>query len=357
MNKIRRGCALFAGCSMTALVLTLSLPARGQESSAINTPEHRISLTPGIMDRAQAEDVRDLRSHALAAHTPAATALRAAELANRVQENAQEAESQSVVRNLATPSFYPEDLVYSKGALVKNAQFHDIYVNCTTVSTCWGNPSGFLSDLGKSSFIHVTDQYVGTTANNRYIVGTGGFVTVPSGTLFTSDILVIVHAVAANLKNSGYGHIFHVFLPKGTDTCFDNGTQCYSPDNPSTFFFCGYHSSATFSDIGHVLFTVEPYQNVPGCKVAAPNPNGPVTDSTNSVLSHESFETITDPDPASGWTNLTSLAVEGSEIGDECQPLANSAGAALDPTFAINGKSYEVQLEYSNFYHACVSFP
>ena len=356
---IRRGCALFAGCLTTALVLSLNLPAHGQESSAINTPEHRISITPGVMDRAQAGDARDLRTHALPANTPAAKAIRAVELAKRLQENAQEAEPQTVVPNLASPSFYPEDLVYSKGSLVKNAQFHDVYVNCTTVSTCWGNPAGFLTDLGKSSFIHITDQYVGTTANNRYILGAGAFVTYSfSGNiLFETDIVTIVHAVAQNLKNSGYGHIFHVYLPQGTDTCFNNGTQCYSPDNPSTFFFCGYHSSVTFNDIGHVLFTVEPYQNVPGCKVAAPNPNGPVTDSTNSVLSHETFETITDPDPSSGWTNLTSLSLEGEEIGDECQPLANSASAALDPTFAINGKNYEVQLEYSNFYHACVSFP
>jgi len=36
-------------------------------------------------------------------------------------------------------------------------------------------------------------------------------------------------------------------------------------------FFCGYHSSADFKDIGHVLYTVEPYQNVSGCFGAAGN--------------------------------------------------------------------------------------
>src|SRR5262249_2471035 len=151
--------------------------------------------------RAQAGDARDLRTHTFPAHTPAAKAIRAVELEKRLQETGQEAETQAAVPALASPSFYPADVVYSKGPLVKSAQFHDIYVNCTTVSTCWGNPSGFLSDLGKSTFLHITDQYVGTTANNRYIVGAGSFITYTfsGNTLFPNDILTIVHAAAQNL--------------------------------------------------------------------------------------------------------------------------------------------------------------
>jgi hypothetical protein len=140
------------------------------------------------------------------------------------------------------------------------------------------------------------------------------------------------------------------------DTCFDFG-GCYSPDNPQTWAFCGYHSDVTFSDIGTVLFTVEPYQDVPGCAVQTPSPNGQMADSTNSVLSHETFEAITDPEPDSGFINRTSLDLDGYEIGDECQPLGNSSGDFLTPTFLINGKSYEVQLEYSNHYAACAVQP
>jgi len=36
-----------------------------------------------------------------------------------------------------------------------------------------------------------------------------------------------------------------------------------------------------------------------------------------SVLSHETFESITDPIP-DGWVNSTSNALYGEEIGDEC---------------------------------------
>jgi hypothetical protein len=148
-----------------------------------------------------------------------------------------------------------------------------------------------------------------------------------------------------------------VFLPKGVDTCFDLTSICYSPDNPSSFFFCAYHGSVTYGDIGHVLLSVEPYQNVPGCQAAPPNPNGILADSTNSVLSHELIETITDPDPGSGWVSDTSLIVAGAEIGDLCEPLGNSSFQFLDPTLTLNGRKYELQLEYGNNYHACTPGP
>ena len=352
MNIIRR-CVQFAGCSTTALILALSLPALGQETY---TTDH-ITITPGSIDRAEAADARDLLTHSMPAHTQAGKNARAVELARRLQSGGEEIKPATSAA--ALPGFYPADLDYSHGKVVTTAQFHNVFVNCTAIATCWGAPGLFLSDLGKSDFIHVTDQYVGTTANNRYSLGTGAYATysVYGNTLYTEDLFVILHAAAKALKGTGYGHIYNIFLPKGTDTCFDQTAVCYSPDNPADFYFCAYHGSVTFSDIGHVLFTVEPYQDVPGCYAAKPNPNSQLMDSTNSVLSHETFETITDPDPPSGWVNFSSLLEEGNEIGDECVPLGDSTAAFLDPTFPINGKKYEVQLEYSNKYHACVSFP
>jgi hypothetical protein len=82
------------------------------------------------------------------------------------------------------------------------------------------------------------------------------------------------------------------FCPPGTDECFDSSfSVCYSPDNPNTCFFCAYHGSADFSDIGHVLYSVELYQNVPGCSDPPRTPNAQLADSTNDVLSHELLET------------------------------------------------------------------
>jgi hypothetical protein len=210
---------------------------------------------------------------------------------------------------LPQPGFFPADLVYHGGAVVTSAEHDLVYFDCPAGPTaCWGNPSAFLRNLNASSLIHVTDQYVGTTASYRYPVGGSVSIkqTLQTNVLGQNDILSIVHAAAVKLSvQSGYSNIVHVFLPRGIDTCFDLTSICYSPDNPPSFFFCAYHGSVVFSDIGHILYTVEPYQNVPGCQSATPTPNGVLVDSTASVLSHEVIETITDPDLSAWWSDIS----------------------------------------------------
>jgi hypothetical protein len=272
---------------------------------------------------------------------------------------------------------YPADLQNHGGAVLPNTVFHAIYlqpdgVNCP-VATCWGNPEGFLSDLGKSSFIDVVDQYVGSNGSGRYSVGDNATVswaapsrtaTQPSWTptaYSDNDMLAVIHSVAVQTGETGYGHFYHVFLPPGTDECQDDArTTCYSPDDGNTWFFCAYHGSVDFSDIGHVIYSVEPYQNVGGCAVKPGTPNGQLVDSTNSVLSHEVIEAITDPD-LDAWWNSADNGIYGEEIGDECSFLAfDNQGNYLgfDPSvWQANGHKYATQPEYSNFGHACVAIP
>jgi hypothetical protein len=258
--------------------------------------------------------------------------------------------------------FYPADLVNSGGPLVTSTTIHDIFVNMTsgTVASNWGDPHGFLGDLSKSDFIHLTDQYTGNTGVPQHYAVESGFwyLTAPAYTspLTDADMQYFATFVAQNIPSAGPGttNIYNLYLMPGTDVCFDSSySVCYSPDNYSTWYFCAYHGAVAVEGYGTVLYTVEPFQDVPGCAVQTPSPNGQLADSTNSVLSHETFETITDPVGGTGWTNITSLDLWGYEIGDECEPLGNSSGDFLTPTFYINGKQYEVQLEYSNFYHAC----
>jgi hypothetical protein len=266
---------------------------------------------------------------------------------------------------------FPGDLSYQGGAFVDHAQSHAVYVlnkavPCTTskTPTCWGNPEGFLQDLGKSDFVHITDQYVNRHDDNRYTVGEHASVTFTPlpHELTDSDVIAAVHAVVSRTHQTGYDHIYNVFIPPGTDECFDTlipFTVCYSPDIPSTFVFCGYHSSVDFLDLGvHVLYSVEPYQNVGGCNVATGSPNGQLVDSTDNTLSHEMFETITDPD-GDGWWNTASLALFGNEIGDECSFIIFlPTGVFFDPpAFNIGEKRYAVQSEYNNSSHACTTTP
>lgn len=318
-------------------------------------------------DQRAAANVRFSSRHVLAARIPGAKE-RAAALNSENNQRAteelgmQEEASVSAPRaELAKPYFYPADLSKGTGITLTSAVSHAVYVNYEgTIAANWGNPEGFLRDLFKDKFIHLTDQYTGATTAGRYTVGTNASVKYPfyGYVLYEHELWAIVHSVAKTM-GAGTGHIYHIFLPKGMDTCLDEKLQCYSPDNFSAWVFCAYHDSIDFgpSDIGVVFFTVQPYQAVDGCAVTQPYANSKLIDSTNSSLSHETFETITDPLEPSGWTNITTYPEAGNEVADECQPPQNSFGNFKEPIFLINGKKYQVQLEYSNTYHACAAQP
>jgi len=225
----------------------------------------------------------------------------------------------------------------------------------------WGDPVCFLNDLGYSQFIQVTDQFVNDNASHRYTVGTNYIVpgytpSAGAGKPFTDlDMAIAAYTLAAQTGGFGYNHIYHLFLVPGQDICFDSKfSTCYSPDNPSTWYFCAYHGGAADSAGNVVFYTVEPYQNVNGCSVRPNTPNGQLADSTNSVLSHEVFELITDPTGEAWWNSLDN-GIFGEEIGDECSFLFfTSTAVYFDPSlWRVNHRQYATQPEYSNAQHAC----
>jgi hypothetical protein len=346
---VGRRLSILAGIVLTPVLLVTA--ARAQSSS-----EERLKITPSTVDRAAAEESTVVYRHARPANTPAG--------ANLKRETAQAPRANGSSGGSNGPFRFPGDLSYLGGQVVESAQSHAIYLlpnGTCPIASCWGNPEGFLRDLGRSEFIHVTDQYIGVFASNRYTVG--GSVSIgyapPKVPLTDNDMLAVVHAVASATGQTGYGHIFHVFLPPGQDECFTSAdTECYSPDNPNTFAFCAYHSSVDFKDIGHVLYTVEPFQNVGGCSVKPGTPNGQLIDSTNNSLSHETFETITDPD-GDAWINFSLVVLAGAEIGDECSFFTViGQNVYFDPlTFRIGRNAYAAQPEYSNRDHDCATAP
>jgi len=329
------------------------IPSHAQSSN-------ELAVRPSAADRAAVRQVTHLSRHARPANLDLAPA----------RTGTLPAHPASAAAPAAAPSSpplarSPGDLSYHGGAVVEFTESHAIYLNpngSCTIASCWGDPEGFLTDLGRSDFIHVVDQYVGLNSDNRYTVGgratfkfkpgppSPGFASTP----FTdADMLAVVHAVASATGETGYTHIYHVFLPPGSDECFDSSfTVCYSPDNLNSFVFCAYHGSVDFTDIGHVLYTVEPYQNVRSCHVRTGTPNGQLVDSTNNVLSHELIEVITDPD-GTGWWNSMDNGLKGEEIGDECSFVIPHF---FDPsTIRIGRRQYALQLEYDNFEHACTA--
>lgn len=231
---------------------------------------------------------------------------------------------------------HPLDLTNFGGPTVRTASSINIYVNCA--STCWGNPATFLTQWAPSNFAHLLDQYTGSTASNRYTYGGAVAATYnTSGTLQDQDIYNIVHAVA-QAHGAGYTHIYHVFLAKGVKQCSVSAGGCYGVNGG----YCAYHGATDYSDIGHTLYSVEGYQGIAGCNV----PDNKLSDDTASTLSHELYETITDPDVQ---TNAAWYNNANGEIGDEC---ASSIGFVT-----LSGTQYQLQREYSNKYHACSFTP
>ncbi len=250
---------------------------------------------------------------------------------------------------------YPGDLQYYGGKVLTTARVFNAFINSTPGA--FGDPKGFEEHFSYSNMIHIMDQYVGVTTNNRY--DWAGDVGVSYSTITTlgdNDLLSIVHAVAKAEGGAGYHRIFHIFLPKGENYC-STGTilplgACNASVTSPNPAFCAFHDSVVFSDLGETIFTFEPYQDLNFCNVnsggnpSAPTPNGIQNDSTYSTLSHETSEAITDPDPfipGLAWYD-NNVGVNG-EIGDLC--------AYLSATTNLDGKLYKIQREYSNHVHGC----
>jgi hypothetical protein len=253
----------------------------------------------------------------------------------------------------------PFDLTYYGGAVVNQATSWNLYVNCPSgAADCWGNgylsPATFLNDLSHSSMIKLANQYLGSNAYGRFPVrelrlhadppipdpvsDTAPSPTTSGNTFYDIDIIGMVISAGQFTGATGYNNIYHVFLPAGTDVCWFPGF-CYSPDDPNSFAFCAYHGWFDDLDGNHYLYTVEPYQNVDGCRFPYQIPHGTI-DATASTLSHEFFETITDPDLDAWFNSLT-----GEEIGDLCAPFHNNE--------RLGNHSYVIQSEYSNEVHNC----
>lgn len=234
------------------------------------------------------------------------------------------------------------DLTYNGGPVQNGANEYAILVNCNDES-CWGGLIGqFLNDLDGSNMMHIVDQY---NAAGTYAFG-GDLPTTydTSNQLQDQDIYNILYTVITqNNLPTGYGSEFHIFLGSGVQQCSQAAGGCYAQD------YCAYHGSNDWSDIGHVLYSVEGYQDIQGCQISSgsSSPNGSLVDSTSSTLSHEMFETITDPDVAAN--NLAWYNQQGGEIGDLCAPAAGVATGSVQ----LGNDTYEIQSEYDNNVHDC----
>ncbi len=132
-----------------------------------------------------------------------------------------------------------------------------------------------------------------------------------------------------------------IFSAKGTN-----------PDNYKTNGFCAWHDwngdLGVSSPYGAIALTNLPYLSDVGasCGAGFVNP-GSSLDGYTIVEGHEYAETLTDPQPASGWTNPST----GQENADECAWISSGQGKSANVTMG-NG-SYPMQSTWSNDTNRC----
>lgn len=140
------------------------------------------------------------------------------------------------------------------------------------------------------------------------------------------------------------------------------GTQPDGFNTPSGGF-CAWHDyngdttltgGAVASNYGDIAFTNFPYVTDAGasCGQAFVNAGSAGTlDGVSIVEGHEYAETVTDQNPAGGWTNHTGNATyNGQENGDECAWLSSGSGASANVSMG-NGAYAMQSTWYSEAIH------
>jgi serine protease len=118
--------------------------------------------------------------------------------------------------------------------------------------------------------------------------------------------------------------------------------------NTPTANFCAWHNYTTSSH-GDIAFSNMPYVTDLGASCGENFVNSGsagLLDGFSIVNGHEYAETLTDQNPAGGWTSIT-----GQENGDECAWISSGQGAAANVSMG-NG-AYAMQSTWSNDTNQC----
>jgi serine protease len=173
-----------------------------------------------------------------------------------------------------------------------------------------------------------------------------------SGHQLGAEALKAAHHFGNTTPASNRYAYYVVISPHGTNPDSYQGQYCawhdYNGDSTLT-------GGAVASDVGDFAFSNQPYNmdSGAGCGVNFLNSGSKGTlDGWTMTLGHEYSETITDQNPAGGWTNnVAGSAYQGQENADECAWLKGVTGGAGNVKFA-NG-TYTFQGSWSNDTNNC----
>src|SRR5579859_6827244 len=248
--------------------------------------------------------------------------------------------------------------------------------NVHIVQVLWGNGSylpqvsststpsiaSFYSDITSSGFITLLSQYnTPASGGTNQTIGNGTFdgqfTIIPSVSGSTVDDTQIQSELLAQI-NAGHlpspmldaagnvNTVYMFFFPPGITITQGGSSSCVSGG------FCAYHgtTSSTFNG-NNILYGVHPdMQAGSGCDVGCGSSS--TFNNYTSVASHELAEAMTDADVGIATTFSAPLAwydMNNGEIGDICN--------AQQGSYAANGTTYTIQLEFSNSANDCVLPP
>lgn len=196
------------------------------------------------------------------------------------------------------------------------------------------SPCTFWNRLNASPMIHIADEYVGVTSNNRYpCISSIEVDQVPTGFLSDPELMSIISTATSGNFN-------------GASTAYSTNANSNGAD--------GTGSTAVYA----LFITVEQLggtgSNHSSGQIKVNGQEQPIlyaamsNDDNENGMEHEMFESITDPnfDGGTGWWKNGA----DSEIGDVCQGKAESS-------VTLSGVSYTIQSIWSNKLNKCTYTP
>ena len=231
---------------------------------------------------------------------------------------------------------------------------HAFYSGLGTASDNWSTVTGQYSDgSGHPSFSGAV--LAGVFQDTSTPAGTG-----PGGSVDPSDLNAEADAFVHNQHIADTANA-QVMIASQSGTCFDDGWvgQPKSCSDQPTQVYCGWHTNSTS---GGETFTNLPYTLDAGVNCGENFVNNGTAgryDGYSIVGGHEYAETITDPQPSSGWFDASDN-VSGGENGDKCAwggELWGPLGSDPYGNVTLSTGSFAMQSLWSNANGRCVMSP
>ncbi len=254
------------------------------------------------------------------------------------------------------------DLHYGGGRVQQSPHVYLVLwgPNWSSASPAYQYLAAFYSGLGVTpddTWSPITSQYGDSSGapafGSSVYAGALQDTSTPPDPVTPDDVAAEAAGAASHLGITDLGDA-QVVVASQSGTCFSDGFagSCGVPTTATTGY-CGWHAMTT----GGVAFTNLPYALDAGSECGENWINAGAAgtfDGFSTIAGHEYAETVTDPDPPTGWID-TADSISGGEIGDKCAWGGTVFGLpdpAADVTLSTG--TFAMQSLWSNAAGGCV---